>query len=344
MMRLPTFEYKRPKTLEQAAALFAEAPTTTRLIAGGTDLFPNLKRRHQHAERLLSLRALPNLRGVDERKSKSLRIGAMTTLTDLIKHPLVRAATPSLVRAAATVSTPVLRNMGTIGGNLCLDTRCTYYNQNEEWRRSIGYCMKEVGETCWVAPGSPRCWAISASDTAPLLCALDAQVHLVSVRGERVIPLTEMYRDDGIQYLNKEQDEILTEISVPVDTSMRATYWKLRRRGSIDFPVLGVGAAITFGGDGRVKRARIHFGGVHSFPIRAIKAEDSLVGERLDAATIAKAARLAQAYATPMDNTDFTLQWRREMALHYVDGALREIGGLKPRVQPNTQGLFPLSV
>jgi carbon-monoxide dehydrogenase medium subunit len=153
-----------------------------------------------------------------------------------------------------------------------------------------------------------------------------------------------MYRDDGIQYLNKEQDEILTEISVPVDTSMRATYWKLRRRGSIDFPVLGVGAAITFGGDGRVKRARIHFGGVHSFPIRAIKAEDSLVGERLDAATIAKAARLAQAYATPMDNTDFTLQWRREMALHYVDGALREIGGLKPRVQPNTQGLFPLSV
>ncbi|HMS16796.1 MAG TPA: FAD binding domain-containing protein, partial [Planctomycetota bacterium] len=231
-----------------------------------------------------------------------------------------------------------------IGGNLCLDTRCTYYNQSEEWRRSIGYCMKEVGETCWVAPGSPRCWAVSSSDTAPLLCSVDAEVRLVSSRGERIIPLTELYQDDGIRYLNKAADEILTEISVPHEPGRRSTYWKLRRRGSIDFPVLGVGASLKFNESREVVHARIHLGGVHSFPVEASAAERHLEGKSLTEAVAAEAARLAQGVSSPMDNTDFTLQWRREMVLHYVDGVLRELGDLPTRVWPSSQGMGAMSV
>ncbi|NRA96113.1 MAG: FAD binding domain-containing protein [Planctomycetes bacterium] len=337
MMRLPTFTYVGAKTLEDAVTALADDPEGTRLVAGGTDLWPNLKRRHQGARSVVGLRRVAGLRGITGDPAAGVTIGAMTTLTDILRCPMLRDGYPGFVRAVASISSPVLRNMGTLGGNLCLDTRCTYYNQNEEWRQSIGYCMKEVGDTCWVAPGSPRCWAVQASDSAPALCSLDAHVVLHSTAGERVIPIADLYNDDGIVYLTKSRTEILTEIRLGPAGARRSTYWKLRRRGSIDFPVLGVGVALELDG-GTVSSAKIHLGAVHSFPVAATAAAAHLLGKSLTEDVIAEAAELAKDPASPLDNTDFTLQWRRRMVGSYVDGALRELAGLPPKATPSVHG------
>jgi 4-hydroxybenzoyl-CoA reductase subunit beta len=293
-------------------------------VAGGTDLWPNMKRRHQQADTVVGLRSVPGLRGIRESNGE-IAIGAMTTLTEVARNELVARAHPAVAQAVASISSPVLRNMGTLGGNLCLDTRCTYYNQNEEWRQSIDYCMKEAGQVCWVAPGSSRCWAISASDSAPALCATGARVKLVSAEGERVIPIPELFADDGIQYLTKRPDEILTEIVLPAPNGTRVSFRKLRRRGSIDFAVLTVATAVELADDGTVGDVRIYLGAVTSFPSPAHEAEAHLRGKKLDEETIAEAARLARKTSTPLDNTDFVPQWRGKMVEKYVRDSLREL-------------------
>ena len=340
MMRLPSFHFMAPTTIDDAVKALAENPERTRLVAGGTDLYPNMKRRHQGADVVIGLKRLPALRGIVGDGTGEVTLGAMTTLTDICKSDVIRRAYPGFARSVASISAPVLRNMGTIGGNLCLDTRCTYYNQNEDWRQSIGYCMKEVGDTCWVAPGSPRCWAISASDSAPVLCAIGAKVKLISTEGERVISVVDLFRDDGIVYLTKRRDEILTEVILPAASEWKATYWKLRRRGSIDFPVLGVAPAIQFDDKGVVTAARLFLGAVASYPTEAKASADALVGKPLSDETIAEAARLARKPATPLDNTDFLVNWRKRMVEQYVDGALRELGGLPPKIATPPHGLW----
>ena len=329
MMRLPKFRFEMPATIQDAAKLVAEDPENTRLVAGGTDLWPNMKRRHQEAGCVVSLAKIGGMNTIEGDGKSGVTIGAMTTLTDICDNVMIARDYPGFARAVASISAPVLRNMGTIGGNLCLDTRCTYYNQNEEWRRSIGYCMKAEGSVCWVAPGSPRCWAISATDSAPVLCAMGAQVKLVSKDGERVIDLAELYVDDGIAYLAKKRDEILTELILPPVGKMKTTYWKLRRRGSIDFPVLGVGAALELDGDGVCQNASIWLGAVSSAPVFAEASSKHLIGKKLDEALIAEAAEMAKKPATPLDNTDFIVNWRKTMVARYVDGALRELAGLE---------------
>ncbi len=331
MLRLPEFSFVAARDIGEACALLAEAPKSTRLLAGGTDLLPNMKRRHQHAQRLVGLRAVANMRGIHG--DSEMRVGAMTTLSTITRDAKLQRHWPGFVRAVQSISSPVLRTTGTIGGNLCLDTRCNYYNQSEEWRQAIGGCMKEAGDICWVAPSSPRCWAISASDSAPLLCAIGARVRLVSVRGERVIPVEQLFVDDGIVWLGKSDDEVLTEVLLPPVENTKATYWKLRRRGSIDFPVLGVGAALRMGAHGEVTHARIFLGAVSSAPLRAPESEAALLGQQLTEATVKAAGEAARGVAHALDNTDFTMLWRRQMTAVWVEGALRELGGLPPRAQ-----------
>jgi 4-hydroxybenzoyl-CoA reductase subunit beta len=330
MLRLPAFHFRAARSLAEAAAILAGEGAgeggPVRCVAGGTDLWPNMKRRHQKARTVVSLMRIRELHGIGN--GAELRLGATTTLTEIEESPLVRGRYPALAQAVRSISAPVLRNMGTIGGNVCLDTRCTYYNQNEEWRRAIDYCMKEEGQICWVAPGSPRCLAISASDSAPMLCALDARVRLVSSRGERTLPLTALYRDDGIDYLTKQPDEIVAEILVPPQSDAghcRAAFQKLRRRGSIDFAVLTVAAAVWTDRDGRVERARLFLGAVNSLPAAAEKAAAALVGRPLAAETIAEAARLTRETAMPLDNTDFQAQWRGAMVERFTARALTEL-------------------
>jgi 4-hydroxybenzoyl-CoA reductase subunit beta len=294
-------------------------------VSGGTDLYPNMKRRQFEPKVLVGLRALDGGREIAEAAGGGFEIGGLATLQSLERSAFLRARLPALATAAGLVSSPTLRHMGTIGGNLCVDTRCTYYNQTYDWRKAIDFCMKKDGAICWVAPSSPRCWAVSSSDTAPVLMAVDASVTLVGPSGERRIPVKDLYRHDGIDFVTKKREEILTAIHVPAANGLRATYLKLRRRDSIDFPILGVAAAIATAKDGTVTKARIVLTAVESAPVEAERAEALLVGKKLTDDLIEEAAGLAYRPAKPLDNTDLSHPYRKKMAKVYVARALRDI-------------------
>jgi 4-hydroxybenzoyl-CoA reductase subunit beta len=325
MIRLPTFTYVAPTTLAEAAARLAESPADTMLLAGGTDLVPNMKRRQQVPRVVVGLRRIAELRQV--RHHGSMTIGAGTTLTDLVRDERLRAACPGLVQAAVQVATPQLRNMATLGGNLCLDTRCTYYDQSYEWRQAINFCLKKDGDICWVATSSPKCLAVSSTDTAPMLQALGARVRLVASSGERTIEVADLFENDGMSYLTRRPDEILADVTVPDQTGWRSAYWKLRRRGSFDFPVASAAVAARLDPDGRVEAIRIVLGAVASRPLAAVRAEALLSGEFLTDDRIAAAADAAYAIGKPMDNTDYELVWRKKMIRALASYALREVRG-----------------
>jgi len=325
MMRLPHFTFHAARTVREAAELLASTPGETMLVAGGTDLLPNMKRRQQAPSTLVGLRRVAELRQIAN--GTGLTVGAGVTLAELVRHETLRRAYAGLWQAAAQVATPHLRNMGTIGGNICLDTRCNYYDQNYEWRKSIDFCMKKDGRTCWVATSSPRCLAVSSTDTAPALLSLGASVTLASADGERRIPIAELYRNDGIHYLTRLPHEILTAVHLPAQEGWRSTYWKLRRRGAFDFPVLSVAAAAQVAPDGAVTAARIVLGAVASRPVEAPAGAQALVGRPLTDEAIAEAADLAAQPARPMDNTDFALVWRKRVTRDFVTYALRELRG-----------------
>ena len=317
MLRLPWFDYRAPRSVAEAARILAGEGPAAMLVAGGTDLLPNMKRRHQTPKVLVSLRGIPSLRALNG------AFGAGLTLNEIVRSERTPAA---LRQAAAQVATPHLRNMGTLGGNLCLDTRCTYYNQNYEWREAIGFCLKKDGETCWVATASKRCVAVSSTDTAPALIALNASVVLCGSEGERTVPVEALYKNDGIEYLSRRPDEILTAVRIP-EKGFRSTYWKLRRRGSFDFPVLGVAAALRLSSQGTVEEARIALGAAASRPFLVEKASEFLQGKRLTDEVIQEASALVANRAKPMDNTDLDLYWRKEVADDFAGYALRELRG-----------------
>jgi 4-hydroxybenzoyl-CoA reductase subunit beta len=325
MLRLPSFSYLEPKTLKHAIQMKKDAGPEGMYVAGGTDLYPNMKRRHQEPKTVISLAGIPALRRRGRGKGEGGSVlPPMMTLTQIIRDPRVRTAYPAVARAAELISTPLLQNMGTLGGNLCLDTRCNYYNQTFEWRKAIDFCMKKDGKICWVAPSSPRCWAVNSSDLAPVMAALEAEFLLVGVKGERVVPAARFYKNDGIDYLTKRADEILVEVRLPAPDGWDATYLKLRRRGSFDFPVLGVAVWIQWDGD-TVAEARIVLGAVASYPQDVPEAARSVIGTRLEDEAIQAAALAAFKPSKPMDNTDFGLSWRKEMTRQYVKSALEEL-------------------
>ena len=322
MLRLPPFRYLAPRNLDEAARMLAGEGSPAMLVAGGTDLYPNMKRRQFTPPVLIGLRQVAALKQISGSSEQGYRLGAGVTLTTIAEHPALQEYYPALTTAAGSVSTPQLRNMGTIGGNVLLDTRCNYYNQTEFWRQSIGYCMKKDGAICLVAPGSPRCWAISSADTAPVLISLNAQARLVSVDGERVIPLCELYCDDGMQPYAKADNEILSEIILPPPAGWRSVYLKLRRRGSFDFPLLGVAAALRFADDGTVADARLTLGAMASHPVEASEAAASLIGQRLTTDLIVSVAVLAAKRAKPLDNADLTINYRKQVTPIYIRRAL----------------------
>jgi 4-hydroxybenzoyl-CoA reductase subunit beta len=326
MLRLPPFRYSAPSTPQDAARLLSDWGPDAMVVAGGTDLYPNMKRGQFKPKVLVGLRQIEGMAGIEA--NGSLRLGALTTLADVAADPAVHARWPVIARAAGLVASPLLRNAGTIGGNLCVDTRCNYYNQTEFWRASIGYCMKKDGDICLVAPGSDICWALSSSDIAPVMIALGASVVLVTAKGERRIAVADLYGTDGINYLSKRADEVLVVIDVPDITGWRATYRKLRRRGSIDFPIVGVAAAVRLGAGNVVEEARIVLGAVHTTPVVARDANDFLRGRALTPETIEMAAGIAYKPAKPLDNADLVYSWRKRMVRIEVARALRELAGL----------------
>lgn len=324
MMRLPWFDYRAPRSVDEAARILAGEGRDAMLIAGGTDLLPNMKRRQQMPRTLVSLRHIETMKRATN--GSGLTLGGGLTLTELTRLDAVRERYRGLWQAASQVATVHLRNMGTLGGNLCLDTRCSYYNQNYEWRKAIDFCLKKDGEICWVATASKRCVAVSSTDCAPVLIALGAKVRLRSVAGEREMSLEDLYRNDGIDYLARQPDEILTEVVLPDGGSWKSSYWKLRRRGAFDFPVLGVAAAVKTARDGTVQEARIALGAVSSRPFLT-RAGDHLAGKILTDEVIAEAGGIVASRAKPMDNADFDVYWRKHVVSEFVAYALREVRG-----------------
>ena len=334
MIRLPSFTYVAARSIAEAVDHLAASPAETMLLAGGTDLLPNMKRRQQVPRVVVGLRGVAELSGVGRLPSpqsgldgQALTLGTMNSLTSLVRDERLKGECPGLWQAAAQIATPHLRNMATIGGNLCLDTRCTYYDQSYEWRQAINFCMKKDGDICWVATSSPKCLAVSSTDTAPMFQALGARVRLVSTKGQRTIDVADLFANDGMQYLTRQPDEIITDVIVPDQLGRRSAYWKLRRRGSFDFPVASVAVAGQVEPDGRVQDIRLVLGAVASRPLGIPAAEALLRGQVLTDDLIAAAADAAYPAGKPMDNTDYELVWRKKMIRPLVTYALRDLRG-----------------
>ncbi len=289
-------------------------------VAGGTDLFPKLKRRQFDVDSLIGLDFLG--REVHHGSNEYVVDAGATLSTAAIDQGLMQSHA-GYAEAAGLVSSPPLRNAGTVGGNLCVDTRCNYYDMTYEWRKAAGFCMKKDGDICLVAPSSPRCWAVSSSDTAPMAIALDATVLLTGPDGERELPVSALYRDDGIDYMAKQPSEVLTAIRLPAPAGTRSAYVKLRRRGSIDFPIAGAAVALQLEGD-IVTACRIVLSAVASHPLEATAAEQFLKGKRVDDETVRETAEMAARPAKPLDNADLSHFWRKRMVRVVVEQALQK--------------------
>jgi 4-hydroxybenzoyl-CoA reductase subunit beta len=318
MLRLPRLRYLRPKTAREAARMAAELGPRAMFVAGGTDLFPKLKRRQFEIDTLIGLDFLSReiRNGSDE-----CSVGAGVTLAEAARDEHLNSRFAGYAEAAGLVSSPPLRNAGTIGGNLCVDTRCNYYDMTYEWRKAAGFCLKKDGDICLVAPSSPRCWAVSSSDTAPMAIALGGVAFLAGPDGDREVPVGDLYRDDGIDYLAKQPAEVLTGLRLQAAPNTRSAYVKLRRRGSIDFPIAGAAVAAEVEGD-TVVGCRIVLSGVASHPLQATAAEDFLKGKPISAGAIREAAEMAARPAKPLDNADLSHFWRKRMVRVIVEEAL----------------------
>jgi len=332
MMRLPKFEYRVPHTVAEAVKIVADVGAEAQFVAGGTDLYPNMKRRQQMPKTVISVMRLPEINRVSGDGRQGLVIGASMTLTEICENEIIKRDYPVIASAARTISTPILRNMGTIGGNLLLDTRCNYYDQNYEWRKAINFCLKKDGDVCWVAPGSAKCWAVQSSDLVPVMVAIGAKFRFISTAGERMVEARDFYKDDGIDYMNKRPDELLLDIRLPATNGWRASYQKLRRRGAFDFPVLGVAAYVVLDQTSAAEAsafpvidAKIVLGGIAPSPVQVNEAAQTLIGKPLNDDQINAAAEAAYVKARPLDNTDFVYQWRKQMARQYTIRALQEL-------------------
>ena len=322
MLRLPRFRFVRAATYAEAARLLREDPKAM-LVAGGTDVYPNMKRRQYTPETLVSLDRVQGARGVHA--NGSLRIGAGTTLTEIAEHELVRERYAALATAAGLVSTPQLRNMGTVGGNICLDTRCNWYDQSLFWRTAEGYCMKtHASVVCRVATSSPRCLAVASADTVPALIALGASAVVANAQGERRIAIADLYREDGISYLTLERGDVVTAVELPLADGWRSTYLKLRDRNSFDFPIVGLAAAVRLEG-ATVRDARVAITAVASRPVLVAAAAKAIVGTRLEDEAIAAAADAVHKAARPMDNTSGTISQRKRASRVFAERALRSL-------------------
>lgn len=328
MLRLHSYRYHRPAALAAALELLAEHGPAAMLVAGGTDLVPNMKHRLFTPDHLVALKGVRELHGIEVGGAEGdgavgeIRIGAAETLAAVSRHPLVRAHLPSLARAAGLVAGPQLRNMGTIGGNLCLDTRCTYYNQTEFWRTALGYCLKKDGSVCHVTKVGKKCVAAHSADTPPVLMTLGASVDLASPGGTRTVPVGDFFVADGIHNTVRRGDEVVTAIRVPLPgPGSRAGFEKLRQRGSIDFPLLNAAVAVDLEGD-VVASIRVVLSALGSRP-RAIAGLDKLAaGQRVGPELLEGVARRAFEQCHPLENITVDTEWRRAMVPVLVRRAL----------------------
>ncbi|NNK47784.1 MAG: 4-hydroxybenzoyl-CoA reductase [Gemmatimonadetes bacterium] len=326
MLRLHPYEYHRPDTVAEAIALLSEHAGDAMPIAGGTDLVPNMKHKLFTPGHLVSLRGIEEMRGISE-NDDGFAIGAAASLDDVAKNPLVLEILPSLARACSLVSGPQLRRMGTIGGNVCLDTRCTYYNQTLFWRKALGYCLKKDGTACHVVKGGTRCVAAHSADAATALIPLEAELRIVGPDGERTSPIGGFFTSDGVWNRRMEPGEILVSIRVlRPGPRTRHSYQKLRARDSIDFPMLNLAIRVDFETDGVVADLRAAVSGMGSYPRKLGKLDAEAVGKPLSEEVVEQVAEQAFRQCHPLANIPVDLEWRRAMVPVLVRRALAEIG------------------
>ena len=312
-MSLPQFRLLRPRSVDEAVTNLARYSGNVRVLAGGTDLIPSMRQKLFEPEYVLDLRGNAELRGVRPQADGGVEIGALTTLSAIEKSAYLRQHFPVLTEAAATVASPVLRNMGTIGGNICLDTRCLWYNQSLTWRKGCGFCIKKDGDLCHVAPGGTKCWAAFSGDTPPALLCLNAEIEIVGIDGPRRLRLREFYTGDGENYRRLLSSELVTRVFLPADSAdYRGVYRKLRVRGSIDYPLAGV-AVVMKRSNGHVADARLAITAVNPAPLLVQRASEMLIGKVVDEALADAVGEVAARTAKPLTTSALTPEYRREM-------------------------------
>src|SRR5437867_9703164 len=293
-MSLPQFKLLRPGTVEEAISLLGEcsrhageAARAIRIVAGGTDLIPSLQQKLFEPQHVLDIRHIPELKGIRQTE-EGTEIGALTTLTQIEHSDFLRQHYSVLAEAAKTVASPLIRNMATIGGNICLDTRCLWYNQSLTWRKSCGFCIKKDGDLCHVAPGGTKCWAAFSGDTPAALLCLDAQIEIASASETRVIPLSDFYTGEGDNYRKLQRNELVTRIILPkTSAGYSGVYRKLRIRGSIDYPLAGVAVAIKKS-NGQIDDLRVGITAVNPAPM-LVKGTEKLIANGSSGEEIAEA-------------------------------------------------------
>ena len=321
-MSLPQFKLLRPRSLPEALDSLARHAGNLRVLAGGTDLIPSMRQKLFEPEYVLDLRAIPALRGIKPDAEGGVDIGALTSLRAIERSDFLRQHYPVLTQAAATVASPVLRNMGTIGGNICLDTRCLWYNQSLTWRKGCGFCIKKDGDLCHVAPSGTKCWAAFSADTPPALLCLHAEIEIASARGARRILLRDFYTGLGDHYRQLQPDELVTRVVLPLSSAdYRGVYRKLRVRGSIDYPLAGV-AVVMKRCNGHVADARVGITAVNPAPLLVEGASALLAGKVVDDALAEAAGDLAARVAKPLTTSALTPEYRREMIRVFTKRAI----------------------
>jgi 4-hydroxybenzoyl-CoA reductase subunit beta len=321
---LPSFQLLRPKTLDEAVALMAKHDGEAKIVAGGTDLLPSMKQKLFTPAYVLDLRGVGELRGIRNVPGNGVEIGALTTLTAIEHSAIIRKDYPVLYEAVKTVASPVLRNMGTLGGNVCLDTRCLWYNQSLLWRKSCGFCLKKDGNLCHVAPGGNFCWATFSGDTPPALLCLGAEVEIAGPEGLRRTPLSEFYVNDGIVRLHLAPNEIVTRVHLPeAAAGWRGSYQKLRVRGSIDYPLAGVAVALKMK-SGRVEDARVAITALNPAPFLVKDADAQLIGMVPSEEIAERIGELAARTAKPLTTSALTPEYRREMVRVFAKRAVMQ--------------------
>lgn len=325
-MSLPAFKLLRPRTIDEAVACMLEHSTHVSILAGGTDLLPSMKQKLFAPDYVMDIRGIDEMQGIQVQPGMGVEIGALTPLAAIEDSEYILRNYRVLHEAVKTVASPILRNMGTLGGNICLDTRCVWYNQSLQWRRSCGFCIKKDGDLCHVAPGGKKCWAAFSGDTPPALLCLNAELEIVGPVGVRRMLIKDFYTNVGDARMRLEPHEMITRVFLPESTKgWKGSYLKLRVRGSIDYPLAGVAVALKQNG-GPVEAARVAVTAVNPAPLLVPGAEGALIGKKINEASATAVGELAAKTAKPLTTSGLTPEYRREMVKVYAKRAVMAAG------------------
>lgn len=326
-MSLPSFKLLRPHTVQEAVGYLSRYAGKLQIVAGGTDVIPSMKQRLFEPEYVLDVRGIEELDRIRVVPGMGVEIGALTSLSTIEDSGYIQRNYPVLHEAVKTVASPILRNMGTLGGNICLDTRCVWYNQSLTWRKSCGFCIKKDGDLCHVAPGGKKCWAAFSGDTPPALLCLNAELEIAGPQGFRRVLVKDFYTNEGDARMKLANNELLTRVFLPEASSgWRGAYMKLRVRGSIDYPLAGVAVALKKP-NGVIEDARVAVTAVNPAPFLVGDAAHALVGRAVNEHAATVVGELAARVAKPLTTSLLTPEYRREMIRVFAKRAVLRAAG-----------------